>query len=60
MDKRQSSGILVDSRQWLTSQQAQAQHSRPGMPGPGGRGRGARIERAKDVQGTVRRLLSLP
>ena len=27
------------------------------MPGPGGRGRGGRIERAKDVRGTVRRLL---
>jgi len=28
------------------------------MPGPGGRGRGARIEKAKDVKGTVRRLLA--
>ena len=28
------------------------------MPGPGSRGRGGRIERAKDVRGTVRRLLS--
>jgi ATP-binding cassette subfamily B protein len=30
-----------------------------GMPGPGGRGRSARIEKAKDVRGTVRRLLSI-
>jgi ATP-binding cassette subfamily B protein len=29
-----------------------------GMPGPGGRGRGARIERARDVRGTLRRLVS--
>jgi hypothetical protein len=29
-----------------------------GMPGPGGRGRGTRIEKAKDAQGTVRRLLA--
>jgi ATP-binding cassette subfamily B multidrug efflux pump len=28
-----------------------------GMPGPGGRGRGARIEKARDVRGTLRRLL---
>jgi ATP-binding cassette subfamily B multidrug efflux pump len=28
----------------------------PGMPGPGGRGGPARIERAKDVRGTLRRL----
>jgi len=29
-----------------------------GMPGPGGRGRGARIEKARDVRGTLRRLLA--
>ena len=29
------------------------------MPGPGGRGRGARIERAKDARSTLRRLLSI-
>ena len=29
-----------------------------GMPGPGGRGRGTRIERAKDTKGTIRRLLA--
>ena len=28
-----------------------------GMPGPGGRGRGARIEKARDVRSTLRRLL---
>ena len=28
-----------------------------GMPGPGGRGRGARIEKARDLRGTLRRLL---
>jgi len=28
-----------------------------GMPGPGGRHRGARIEKARDVRGTLRRLL---
>jgi len=39
-------------------QQQGAQAAGTGMPGPGGRGRGGRIERAKDVRGTVRRLLS--
>ena len=28
-----------------------------GLPGPGSRGRGSRIERAKDIKGTTRRLL---
>ena len=35
------------------------QQSQPsGMPGPGGRGQGTRIEHAKDAKGTIRRLLA--
>ena len=36
------------------------QQTRPasGMPGPGGRHRGARIEKARDVRSTLRRLLA--
>ena len=47
----------------MANQQANRQPSRPtappptGMPGPGGRHRGARIEKARDVRGTLRRLL---
>lgn len=34
-----------------------ARRQATGMPGPGGRHRGARIEKARDVRGTLRRLL---
>ena len=30
----------------------------PALPGPGGRGRGVQIERARDIQGTTKRLLA--
>ena len=36
----------------------QATQTPSGMPGPGGRGRGSTIERAKDLRGTLRCLLS--
>lgn len=39
----------------MAGQQAQPA---TGMPGPGGRGRGATIEKARDVRGTLRRLLA--
>jgi len=35
-----------------------AKQQATGMPGPGGRGRGAKIEKARDVRGTLRRLLA--
>ncbi len=39
----------------MTKQQSQ---QATGMPGPGGRRRGGRIEKAKDTRGTLRRLLT--
>jgi len=39
----------------MTKQRAQPT---TGMPGPGGRGRGAKIEKARDVRSTLRRLLA--
>jgi ATP-binding cassette subfamily B multidrug efflux pump len=44
----------------MASQSTDRQTSRPVIattPGPGGRGRGARIEKARDMRGTLRRLL---
>ncbi len=43
-----------------TSQQSTRPASPPvtGMPGPGGRGRTSRIEKARDTRGTLRRLLT--
>ena len=35
-----------------------AKQQATGMPGPGGRGRGAKIEKARDMRGTLRRLLA--
>jgi len=40
-----------------TSHQPTA-HATTGMPGPGGRGRRARIEKARDARGALRRLLA--
>jgi ATP-binding cassette subfamily B protein len=47
---------MTDPRSARQERQRPAQHA--GMPGPGGRGRGGRIERARDVRGTMRRLLA--
>jgi ATP-binding cassette subfamily B multidrug efflux pump len=45
----------------MASQSTERQTSRPviaARPGPGGRGRGAKIEKARDVRGTMRRLIA--
>ncbi len=47
---------MTDPRSARQEGQTPARHA--GMPGPGGRGRGGRSERARDVRGTMRRLLA--
>ena len=42
----------------MTERQTQSSPPATGMPGPGGKHRGARIEKARDMRGTLHRLLA--
>ncbi len=56
--QNRTSPSSVENRSEGRSQQASGAPGGPALPGPGGRGSGVRIERARDVQGTTRRLLA--